>query len=70
MFIRQLFQSLLDMPGRFADIAMHDPLGAVLLTVGAILTTLSVAYFGLLVLGSVLDLFTPEASGPPRRPGQ
>jgi hypothetical protein len=70
MFIQELLQSLLDMPGRFADIALHDPLSAVLLTVGAILTTLAVAYFGLLVLGSVLDLFTPEASGPPRQPGQ
>lgn len=70
MFIRELFQSLIDMPGKFADIAMHDPLSAVLLTVGAILTTLAVAYFGLLAAGSVLDLFTPEASGPPRRPGQ
>jgi hypothetical protein len=70
MFIRELFQSLLDMPGKFADVAMHDPLSAVVLTIGAILTTLAVAYFGLLVLGSVLDLFTPEPSGPPRRPGQ
>lgn len=70
MFIRELFQSLIDMPGRFADIALHDPLSAVLLTVGAILTTLAVAYFGLLVAGSVLELFTPELTGQPRQPGQ
>lgn len=70
MFIRELFQSLIDMPGRFADIALHDPLSAVLLTVGAILTTLAVAYFGLLVAGSVLELLTPELTGQPRQPGQ
>ena len=68
MFIRQLFQSLLEMPGKFLEVALHDPLAAVMLTVGAILVTLSVGYFTLLVLGSVLDLFTPESSGPPRQP--
>lgn len=70
MFIEQLFQSLIDMPGKFADIAMHDPLSAVLLTVGAIITTLTIGYFTLLVAGSVLDLFTPESSGPPQRPSR
>lgn len=70
MFIQELLNSLIDMPGKFADIAMHDPLSAVLLTVGAILTTLSVAYFSLLTVGSLLDLVTPEAGGPPRQPGQ
>jgi hypothetical protein len=70
MFIRELFQSILDMPGKFADVAMSDPLGAVMLAVGSILVLLSVGYFTLLTLGSILDLFTPEVGGQPRRPGQ
>jgi len=70
MFIRQLFQSLIDMPGQFAEIAMHDPLSAVLLTIGGIITLFSVAFFGLLVLGSVIDLLTPEVGGAPQQPGQ
>jgi hypothetical protein len=70
MFIEELFQSIIDTPGKFADIAMHDPLSAVLLTVGAILTLFTVAFFGLLVLGSVIDLFKPEVGQAPRQPGQ
>lgn len=70
MFIRDLFQSILEMPGKFADVAMHDPLGAVMLTIGGIFVALSVGYFTLLTLGAILDLFTPEPGGQPRRPGQ
>lgn len=69
MFIRELFQSILDMPGNFTDIALHDPLAAVMLAVGSIIMLVSIGYFSLLTLGSILDLFTPEP-GQPRQPGQ
>jgi hypothetical protein len=70
MFVQELVQSVLDLPGQFLDVAMHDPLGAVLLIIGATITTASVAFFGLLVLGSVLDLFTPSGSSPPPQRGR
>lgn len=70
MFIRELFQSILKIPGEFAEVAMHDPLGAVMLAIGGILILLSVGYFTLLVLGSLASLVTPEPGGRPRQPGQ
>jgi len=70
MFIRRLVQSILDMPGEFLSVATHDPLGAVLLAIGGLITTLSVAYFGLLTVGALADSLTPEPGGQPRRPGR
>jgi hypothetical protein len=70
MIIRELFQSILDMPAKFLDIAMHDPLAALMMVFGSVFVTVSVGYFGLLALGSIADLFTPEAGGQPRRPGK
>lgn len=70
MFIRELFQSILDMPGKFLDIALHDPLAALMMAFGTIFVAVSVGYFALLALGSIADLFTPEVGGQPRQPGQ
>lgn len=61
MFIRQLLESVVRLPGEFAAVALHDPLSALLLAVGAILVGLSVGYFGLLVLGAVAELFSPTS---------
>lgn len=69
MFIRQLFQSILDMPGAFSDVATADPISGVLLAVGGIITLFAVAFFGILVLGSLIDLLTPEPSPAPRQQG-
>lgn len=68
MFIQELLESVLRLPGQFAEIAMHDPLSAVLMAVGALITFVSVAVFGGLVAGSVLEALTPSPSEPPRRP--
>lgn len=46
---------------------LSDPLSIVLLLTGAVLVGVSVAVFGVLALGAVLDLVTPEPKGPPRR---
>jgi hypothetical protein len=70
MFVRQLFDSVLRLPGEFAAVALHDPLSAVLLAFGTLFVLVTVGYFGLLVLGAVADLFTPTPGGPPRRPGR
>lgn len=61
--LTDLIDSLLAMPGEFAAIAGHDPLAALMLAVGAVLVTVSVGYFGLLVLGSLLNLVTPSGGG-------
>lgn len=70
MFIEELIQSIIDMPGEFADVATADPLSAVLVAIGGLLTFAAMAVFGGLTLGAVVDLLTPETSGPPRRPDQ
>ena len=59
--------SLLEMPVRFAEVAAHDPLSAVLMAVGAVLTAVPVLALGYLSLGAVLSLFSVDSS-PPQPP--
>lgn len=68
MFIGELLDSIVEMPGRFLDVALHDPLAALMLVMGVILVTVSVGAFGLLVAGSVVELLTPSPSSPPQQP--
>ena len=70
MFIRQLLDSVVRLPGEFAAVALHDPLSAILLTVGALLVFVSAGYFGLLVLGALAELLSPSPGGQPRQPGR
>lgn len=68
--VSRLVESVLEMPVRFADIAAHDPLSAVLLVIGALLVGVSSAVFGFLVVGAGVDLVTPDSGGrtyPPDR---
>lgn len=54
--------------GEFTDIALGDPLSAVLLAVGTLLIALSVGVLGYLALGAAVDLLIPDTGrGPPRR---
>lgn len=64
----QLLQSILEMPGRFLDIALQDPISALLILIGAALVGGASAVFGYLSLGAVLSLFMRPGSGrsPPR----
>ena len=64
----QFVQSILDMPGQFVDIAMADPISAVLILVGALLVGASSAVFGYLTLGAAASLVIRPGSGrsPPR----
>ena len=59
----QFVQSILDMPGKFIDIAMADPLSAVLILIGAALVGGASAVFGYLSLGAVVSLFFRPGSG-------
>jgi hypothetical protein len=60
MVLGELVQSILDMPGKFADVAAHDPISAVLVGMGALLVSLSLGVFSLLTAGVVLDLIRPD----------
>ncbi|MDS0280585.1 hypothetical protein [Haloarcula onubensis] len=62
--VSQFVQSVLDMPGKFIDIAMADPLSAVLILVGAVLVGAASAVFGYLTLGAVVSLVIRPGSGP------
>ncbi len=61
--LSDLVSSIVDAPGTFADIAAHDPLSAILLGIGGLLIGASVAVFGILVVGAVVELFTPSSAG-------
>ncbi len=64
----QFVQSILDMPGKFVDIALADPISAVLILIGAVLVGGASAAFGYLSLGAAASLFIRPGSGrsPPR----
>jgi hypothetical protein len=61
MFVRQLLDSVLRLPGEFAAVALHDPLSALLMAFGTLFVLVSVGYFGLLVLGALAELFNPTS---------
>jgi len=50
--------NLREMVERFTEVATTDPLSAVLLALGAVLTLVSVAIFGGLSLGGLLSAFS------------
>ncbi|MBV0902538.1 hypothetical protein [Haloarcula salina] len=68
--LSELLQSIVAMPSRFVDVALNDPLAALMLVVGAVITTASVAVFGYLSLGAVLSLFTGSGGRSPPQAGQ
>jgi len=61
----ELVDSLVEMPGHFADVAMHDPISAFLLALGALFVVGASAVFGYLSLGAFFSLFTVDTSPPP-----
>jgi len=52
----RLVGNVVDLVRTFTEVALADPLSAVLLTVGGLLTLFSVAVFGYLALGGLLAL--------------
>ncbi len=61
--LSELFQSIIDMPGEFAGVATQGPIEALLVLMGGLLVVVPSAFFGILVLGAVVDLITPEKFG-------
>lgn len=61
----ELVNSILEMPGRFAEVAMHDPLNIVLLLFGVLFVGAASAAFGYLSLGAFFSLFNVDSSPPP-----
>lgn len=62
-FFAQLLDSALALPGRFEAVAANDPVAAVLLAVGGLLTLATVAAFGYLSLRGVIAGLVPTTSG-------
>ncbi|PSP95025.1 hypothetical protein BRC91_03190 [Halobacteriales archaeon QS_4_62_28] len=66
--VMELLDSIVSFPDRFIDIALSDPLSALLIAFGALFVGASSAVFGYLTLGAAVDLIIPDVSGrqPPR----
>lgn len=58
-----LISNLVTMIQTFTNIAVHDPLSAIVLATGTVLFVIAFGVFAYLVLGSLFDLVTPEVSG-------
>jgi hypothetical protein len=65
--LTELVTSILEMPGWFVTVALNDPLAALMLLIGAAITTLSVAAFGYLSAGAALSLFSSSGGKRPPR---
>ncbi|WP_135365205.1 hypothetical protein [Halosimplex halophilum] len=61
----ELVNSVVEMPGKFAEVAAHDPLNYVLIAFGALFVLGASAVFGVLSLGAFFSLFTGASSPPP-----
>ena len=62
-----LIDSVVEMPGEFADVATHDPLNPVLMLFGVLFVAAPVLAMGYLSLGALFSLFAVESSAPPSR---
>ena len=61
--LSDLIDSIIDMPGEFADVAAQGPVEGLLVLFGALFVIAPTAYFGYLVTGAVVDLLIPESFG-------
>lgn len=57
--ISDLVESIVDMPGEFADVAMQGPIEAVLLAFGALFVVVPSVVFTYLALGAGIDIIKP-----------
>jgi hypothetical protein len=58
--LSDLVQSIIDMPGEFADVAAQGPIAGVLLLIGVLLVVVPSLIFGYLTLGVLVDLVLPD----------
>jgi hypothetical protein len=61
--LSDLIDSIIDMPGEFADVAAQGPVEGLLVLLGALFVIVPTAYFGYLVTGALVDLVIPESFG-------
>ncbi len=61
--VSQLFESIIEVPGKFADVAAQGPIEATLLLFGALFVALPSAVLLYLVLGAGIDLVKPDSAG-------
>jgi len=61
--LTDLVDSIVEMPGEFADVAAQGPAEAVLVLFGALLVIAPSAYFGYLLTGALVELLIPESFG-------
>lgn len=59
--LTELVEDTLEVPGKFADVAAQGPIEAILVAFGALFVLGASAVFGVLTLGAVVDLLTPES---------
>ncbi|MFB6202581.1 MAG: hypothetical protein ABEI98_11310 [Halorhabdus sp.] len=67
-FLTDLIESVLELPGKFLDVATHDPISAVLLGFGALFVGLAVAAGGVLTLRAVVESLSPFRPAREHRP--
>lgn len=60
--ISQLIESIVDMPGEFADVVAQGPVEALLIAFGALFVVVPSAALGYLAFGAGLDLVTPSGT--------
>ncbi|WP_415379090.1 hypothetical protein [Halosimplex sp. TS25] len=63
--LTRLINDTIAMPGKFAEVAAHDPLNYVLIAFGALFVAAASGVLGYLSLGAFFSLFTGTSSPPP-----
>lgn len=58
--ISKIIDSIVDMPGEFADVAAQGPAEGLLLAFGALFVVVPSLALGYLALGAGIDLLTPS----------
>ena len=67
-FLTELLNSILEMPGTFADVVTHDPISAVLVGLGALVIGVSLGVGAALVGGAMVDAVRPFRHAREHRP--
>lgn len=67
-FLTDLLESIVTLPGAFADVAMQGPIAALLVGLGALFVGLAVLAGGALTIGALVDLITPTRRDRVHRP--
>lgn len=62
-----IVDNLLTLVQEFTQVALADPLSAVLLAIGGLITAFAAVGFGVLAVWGVIDWIVPESQSPPTR---